>query len=336
MRPPLLTHTPEELTVRLKGPGRARLIFKLLSKGLDPFTSDDLSTGARERLKEACTPTPFKILSRSVATDKTTKLLLEMSDGAGVETVVIPSSDRTTLCVSSQVGCARGCDFCLTATMGLKRNLGCDEILVQVLAGIAHARESGFPEVRNIVYMGMGEPLDNLKEVERSLLILCDDRGFGFGARHITVSTVGTHRAAIEQAATWPARLAWSLHAAVDSVRKDLIATAKADPIEIRDWFLSSIGRDPLFVECVLIDGVNDRDQDLAMCVELFAGLDQEIRINLLPLNLIGRPDLRPSPMARVLEFRNALRVAGHVCIIRRPRGQEEGAACGQLAVIQN
>jgi 23S rRNA (adenine2503-C2)-methyltransferase len=218
--------------------------------------------------------------------------------------------------------------------MGLVRNLSCAEILAQIVYGVAKAKDSGFPVVRNVVYMGMGEPLDNLEAVGKSLEILCDDLGLGFGARHITVSTVGTHERAIQVASQWPVRLAWSLHAADDTVRRSLIATAKSSVLEIRDWFMKNMGKRPLFVECVLIDGINDRPSDLQQCIDLFADVPNEIRINLLPLNLIGRPELRPSPIDRVMMFRDALIKAGHFCAIRRSRGEKERAACGQLAVL--
>jgi len=326
MKPFLLAQTPESLGLLLEGSGRAREVFRLLAHGQDPFSNTQLTPKARSRLALVCSDTRANLVQASKARDGTTKLLLSLHDETLVETVVIPSADRTTLCVSSQVGCARACDFCLTATMGLVRNLSSDEILAQVVAGIRQARISQFPEVRNVVYMGMGEPLDNLNEVEHSLTILCDDRGLGFGARHVTVSSVGTHRSAIEQAAKWSSQLAWSLHAADDEVRRNLIGTAKSTVRALKDWFLVAQGNRPLFVECCLIDGINDRDSDIEACIELFKEVEHEIRFNLLPLNSIGRADLRPSPRDRVEYFRDRLRSAGHFCMIRKSRGQDERA----------
>lgn len=335
MTPFLLAQSSSALTALLGGPDRARAVFRVLAEGGDPFSSEKLSEKARQRLAKALSPTPSTIIKTSIATDKTTKLLTQLHDGKCIETVLIPSQSRTTICVSSQIGCARACDFCLTATMGLVRNLRCDEIVAQVISGILIAKKEGLPNVRNVVYMGMGEPLDNLEEVGRSLEILCDNRALGFGPRHVTVSTVGTHQKAIESAAKWPVQLAWSMHAADDVVRSSLIPTAKQSVASLRDCFLNAQPKRPLFVECCLMDGINDRDRDIAACVDLFSDLAQEIRFNLLPLNSIGRDDLRPSAPDRVAHFRDELRRAGHFCMIRKSRGQDQAAACGQL-VVQN
>ena len=333
-KPPLLSLSPTELSSLLEGSGRARHIFQCLKKGDDPFESESLALGAKNRLSRACERTQAKLVQTVTAADQTTKALLELHDGKMIETVMIPNPERTTLCVSSQVGCARACDFCLTATMGLVRNLSCEEIIAQVVTGIRESARRGFPKVRNIVFMGMGEPLDNPKEVQKSLEILADDLGLEFGGRRITVSTVGTHEQAILAAGKWPARLAWSLHAARDEVRKALIPTSKASVKELRDWFMAALNNRPLFVEMVLIENLNDQQEDIDACIELFRDAPQEIRINLLPMNFIGRPDLKPSPSQRVLHFRDRLREAGYFCMIRRPRGEEERSACGQLAVV--
>ena len=336
MKPPLLSLTPEEMSELLEGSGRARAVFQCLADGEDPFSSERLAPGARERLSQRAAVTRAELVNTVRAADDTTKLLLKLKDEQMIETVVIPNPDRTTLCISSQVGCARACDFCLTATMGLKRNLQCDEIIAQVIAGVAQAKQLGFPKVRNIVFMGMGEPLDNAEAVHKAVQILADDIGLAFSGRRITVSTVGTNERAILASGSWPAQLAWSLHAADDEKRRTLIPTARARVSELRDWFMKALGNRPLFVECVLIDGLNDSEEDMRKCADLFRNVPQEIRINLLPLNTIDRSDLRPSPMSKVLAFRDGLRNEGYFCMVRRPRGEEDRAACGQLAVLES
>jgi len=333
-KPPLLSLSPTELSSLLEGSGRSRDVFQCLKRGEDPFESESITDGAKNRLFRVCKKTHAKLIKTVKATDETTKALIELYDGQMIETVIIPSSARTTLCVSSQVGCGRACDFCLTATMGLHRNLSCDEIIAQVVTGIRESIRLGFPKVQNIVFMGMGEPLDNPKAVRKSLEILSHDLGLEFAGRRITVSTVGSHEKAILSAGHWPARLAWSLHAARDEVRKVLVPTAKASVQELRDWFMAALRNRPLFVEMVLIEKINDQVADLEACIELFRESPQEIRINLLPMNFIGRSDLQPSPPEKVLYFRDRLREAGNFCMIRRSRGEEESSACGQLAVV--
>lgn len=335
-RPPLLSLSPGEVATRLGGSGRSRAVYRALSNGDDPFADGSLAPGAQKRLAEALSPTAASVESTLASRDGTLKMLIRLGDGLAVEAVLIPSRSRSTLCVSSQVGCARGCDFCLTATMGLVRNLSCDEIVAQVVVALRVARDAELPALRNIVFMGMGEPLDNLSAVAASLSIITADECLGFGPRHMTVSTVGTTARAIERAATLPCRLAWSLHAADDAVRSGLIPTARASASALRDAFMNALdgsGR-PLFVECCLIDGLNDRERDALALVELFRDVDVEVRVNLLALNPIGRPDLGPSPPDRVARFGDIVRTAGHFCTVRTPRGQLEGAACGQLAVV--
>lgn len=332
-RSPLLSLSTQQLADRI-GAGSAKAVYRLIAEGGDPFEAGRLTPGAARRLHEHCVPTDLHVEHVSVASDRTTKMLLRLADRRAVEMVAIPTDDRTTLCVSSQVGCARGCDFCLTATMGLVRNMSCDEIVAQVQQGIRIAREHDLPGVQNVVYMGMGEPLDNLENVARSVDILTDHIGFGIAPRKVTVSTVGTHRSAILTAAKLPSRLAWSLHAADDEVRTRLIPTAKASVFDLRQWFEEALDARPLFVEIVLIDGVNDHADAADAVIRLFEGFRSEVRVNLLPLNSIARDDLRPSPGFIVEAFRDHLRAAGMFCMVRRSRGEDRNAACGQLAVV--
>lgn len=329
----LLGLTPEALAVRLESPGRARNVFRLLTRGRDPFEA--LPTRARQRLAAAVQMMPLSLRASSRAADGTVKLLLELEDGARVETVLIPEKSRTTICVSTQVGCARGCRFCLTATMMLQRNLRADEIVGQVFAGIRGVQSLGLPPLRNIVFMGMGEPLDNPDATRTALEILTT--GFGFGPRHVTVSTVAPSPRAVARLAGWPAHVAWSLHAADDDVRRRLIPTARSSVRELLDAF-AALSLRSLFVEVALMDGVNDRPEDADRIARLFDGFPAEVRLNLLPMNRIREvgSSLEPSRAAAVQAFQNRLREAGYFCIRRRARGTDADAACGQLATLSS
>lgn len=332
MAPDLLGLLPDELASVLGGSGRARTLLAVLRDGRPPDQAG-LSTRAKDRLDQRARYQAPSIRAEVVASDDTKKLLLGLADGRAVETVLIPASGRTTLCVSSQVGCARACTFCLTATMGLVRSLSAAEIVGQVHAAIARWPEQ---RPRNLVFMGMGEPLDNLAEVERAIRILTDHRAYAFGPRHITVSTVGPSPKAVRAAQDLPGRLAWSLHAADDELRRRLVPTTKHPVAELYRAFheVALHRRQPLFVELTLIDGVNDRGSDAAAAVALFADFPGEVRFNLLPMNPIGSSDLRPSPRAQVEAFQAALIGAGRFTTVRLERGADARSACGQLAVL--
>jgi 23S rRNA (adenine2503-C2)-methyltransferase len=309
----LLDLTPEALAARI-GPGRAKTVFQHLRRGEVPPKLFDLGFELPE------------IRTSTVAGDGTTKLLLQFADGALIESVLIPERSRTTLCVSTQVGCVRGCTFCLTATMNLVRNLEVHEIAAQLYLAIQRQ------PIRNIVFMGMGEPLDNAKAVRAALDLMID--GFQIGPRHITVSTVAPTPEAVRKARDWPAQIAWSLHAAEDEVRRTLIPTARHSVRELRDAFADiSKDRDALFVEITLIDGVNDREEHADAVAELFAGFPAEVRINLLPMNPIGS-DLHASKEHAVIAFQERLMGKGFLCLRRKARGVEERAACGQLVTL--
>ncbi len=327
----LLGLTPGELAERLDGSGRARAVYRAIAEGQDPFEA--LTSGARRRLAAACSPTVAEVRACYPSSDGTLKLLLGFEDGRAVECVLIVGEDRTTACLSTQVGCARGCTFCRTATMGLVRNLSCAEIVAQVQVGLREVRDRSMPPLRNLVYMGMGEPLDNLDAVARSLAIITSGVGLGFGPRHVTVSSVGTTRRAIAAAAALPARLAWSLHAADDELRRTLVPTARRTVAELAADFYTAVDGTSLFVEVVLLDGVNDDDRAADAIVALFEGAPCEVRVNLLPMNPIDDA-ARGRPSGRADAFRDRLRRAGLFCMVRRPRGAERLAACGQLAVL--
>ncbi len=321
----LLGLTPEQLEERLESAARARMVTRVLAEGRDPRSAEDVPAGVRARLATATTWTPHRIARHDVAEDGTEKLLVDLSTdapGREVETVVIPTERRATVCVSSQVGCKRRCHFCLTGTMGLRHDLRADEIVLQVWL----ARQ--LRPIRNVVFMGMGEPLDNFEAVAQATRILTHDRGFGLAPRHVTVSTVGPSPEAVRRLAALDTRVAWSLHAADDDVRARIIGTHKHPVAALRDAFFEVVGKAPLFVEVTLIDGANDRDEDADALARLFEGAPTEVRFNLLPMNPIGNA---LGPSARVDAFASRLKASGFFTSVRRTRGDDSRAACGQL-----
>ena len=333
-RPSLLSCTPEVLSELLGGPGRARNAWKALQDGR--VLREALTPGAFERLERRVSLDFLEPVKRSVAGCGTRKLLLPMADGHLIESVVIPNPSRTTVCVSSQVGCARGCKFCMTATMGIVRNLKVHEIVGQVVAAIHEAKNAGLAPIRNVVFMGMGEPLDNLNTVEKALEILTHDRALGLSPNHITVSTVGGSAPKLRRLGKLPAQIAWSVHAAQESLRKQLVPTTQGSMENMRDVFAEILreNNQTVFVEVTLMDGVNDSDECARHLVDFLKPCPGDVRVNLLPLNE-GREGLMPSSDERVEAFASVVAASGIRTLIRTPRGQEENAACGQLVVLE-
>lgn len=332
--PHLLGLNDRQLTDLLQGPGRSLMVLKSLARGADPRTDPQLPRGLQARVAAGTRLDPLTEISRATASDGTTKLLLRLHDGHAVECVLIPERTRTTLCVSSQVGCRRGCGFCLTATMGLVRNLAAWEIVAQVHAALG--AQAGLPPLRNLVFMGMGEPLDNPVAVEAALTVLTDSRGYGFGPRHVTVSTVAPSPAAVARAQDWPGRLAFSLHSAHDALRRSLIRSQRFDTQALTEAALAVCAHraQPLFVEIALMDGINDGPEDARRAAQLMRQDAVEVRFNLLPMNPVAGSPYRASPPERAEAFAEVLRDEGFFTMLRRPRGQDAHAACGQLAVL--
>ena len=326
--------TPEKLAELLGGTGRARAVWQAMLQGKDPFEDPELSRPVRARLRAQTSATYLFVERRDVAACGTTKLRLVLHDRKRIETVLIPSPRRTTVCVSTQAGCARGCVFCLTATMGLERGLTAGEIVGQVVLATSEACFAHLPAIRNVVFMGMGEPLDNLDPVRTSVAVLCDPSGLALGPAHITLSTVGTTPDAILATRDLPVQLAWSLHAVDDALRRRLVPTMRHSTESLRQAFLERLSGTggSLFVEMTLMDGVNDALHHADELIEFLAPFSPSVRVNLLPMNA-GREGLRASSEPRVVAFRQRLRDRGLFCAIRRPRGVEASAACGQLAI---
>ncbi|HLV60260.1 MAG TPA: 23S rRNA (adenine(2503)-C(2))-methyltransferase RlmN, partial [Fredinandcohnia sp.] len=246
-----------------------------------------------------------------------------------VEAVAIPHPDRTTVCLSTQVGCARGCVFCETGRLGLARNLEAHEITGQFAVVAHHLRALGRPAPTNVVFMGMGEPLDNLDAVLGAADVLSDDAGFGVAPRRITVSTVGVVPKMHEFYRRSRYRLAVSLHAANDEERRALLPAA-------RIWDLAAlraaIAASPqtVLLQWTMIEGKNDSPRHLRELLAFCEGLD--VRVNLIPLNPGPEEGLRAPPMEVVRGFQKGLRDAGVRALLRMPHGQDIGGACGQLA----
>ena len=297
-----------------------------------PVGSWDQATDLPEELRGALAAAfPLRRLTLSArqrSTDGTEKYLWDLGDGEAIESVLIPEGKRRTLCISSQVGCALGCVFCATGRMGFRRNLTAAEIAGQVREVILL---DPLLAPTNVVFMGMGEPLLNWDAVDRALTILNHPDGRGIGARHITVSTVGI-LPGVAQLARRPEqfRLAVSLHAPTPELRHELMPIEKkyrlADVVAALGQF-----RRRVTLEYVLIGGRNDALEHADRLAQLARPLGA--LVNLLPLHPGGAPELTPSPRAQMLAFERRLRRRGVEAVLRRSRGLDISAACGQLRV---
>ena len=288
----------------------------------------DLPSALRAELEEAF---PIERLTTDViqqSADGTRKYLWRLKDGEAIESVLIPSGSRRTLCISSQAGCALKCSFCATGRMGFRRNLTPFEIAGQVREIVLANPEE---KPTNIVFMGMGEPLLNWASVDRALTILNQPDGFGIGARHITVSTVGILPGMAEFAKRPEQfRLAISLHAPTSEQRLTMMPIEKkydlASVLEAATAF-----RKRITFEYVMIEGFNDSDADATQLAKLARRAGA--LVNILPLHPGGAPELTPTAVARIRAFSERLRNYGVEAVVRRSRGLDINAACGQLKV---
>jgi 23S rRNA (adenine2503-C2)-methyltransferase len=291
----------------------------------------DLSLAARQGMADAFRLTAPEAARTEQSTDGTVKHLWRMADGELLESVLIPSSDRLTLCMSSQAGCAMACVFCATGWSGYRRQLTTGEIVAQYRGARRWAREQGLGPISNIVFMGMGEPLANRKAVMPALTLL--NQSYEMGARRITISTVGVVPGILELAERPEQfRLAVSLHAPTEALRQQLIPLEKKYPLPelmtALDRFEEAGGRRITF-EYVMIAGVNDeleQARELAALVGRF-----QSHVNLIPFNPIPGTDWRPTPPERLRAFAGLLEELGVPATIRTPRGRDIAAACGQL-----
>ena len=348
----LLGMTREGLEVFFKSlgekPFRARQIMKwIYKKGAEDFSDmTDLSKALRAKLPDFADLRVPEIMTAQSSEDGTRKWLLRMDASQGIETVFIPEGKRGTLCVSSQVGCALDCSFCSTGAQGFNRNLSTAEIVGQVwLAQRELAKERGIDMlnsttqeriITNVVFMGMGEPLANYKEVVPALKILRDDIGFDLSRRRVTLSTSGLVPQLKKLADEVDVALAVSLHATNDELRDQLVPINRKHPIaELMpacwDYLQKTKGRNVTF-EYVMLQEVNDKPEHAQELVELLKNKDYAAKVNLIPFNPFPGTQYTRSSGNRIERFRKVLSSNGIIVTVRRTRGDDIDAACGQLA----
>ncbi len=324
---------------------RATQLFRWIHhKGASDFAQmTDLARSLREKLPAAARITGLPVLSRQDSADGTIKWLFDVGDGNAVETVFIPEDDRGTLCVSSQAGCAVGCRFCSTGHQGFSRNLTTGEILAQLWQAEfflrQHLNRPGERVITNVVMMGMGEPLQNIHALIPALKVMLDDHAYGLSRRRVTVSTSGVVPMIDRLAQECPVALAVSLHAPNDPLRDDLVPLNRKYPIaELLDAclrYLPAAPRDFITFEYCMLDGVNDTPEHARELLKLLrehGGRGVPCKINLIPFNPFPDSGLRCSPRAVVQRFGQILNEGGIVTTIRKTRGDDIDAACGQLA----
>ena len=317
---------------------RARQVMQwVYQRGITTFEAmTDLSLDLRRMLAGAAEMTYPPVALEQKAADGTRKWVLQMDDDNAIETVFIPEEGRGTLCVSSQVGCALDCTFCATARQGFNRNLSAAEIIAQVWVAKQRLKaESGRDDrITNVVLMGMGEPLLNLKGVVPALRIMLDDFGFGLSKRRVTVSTSGVVPALDKLRAEIDVSLAVSLHAPNDALRNRLVPINRKYPITelmsaCRRWLDDKTRKASITFEYVMLEGVNDADVQAAELGRLLRGLPA--KINLIPFNPFPGTAYCRSSDERIARFQEIVRGLGITCTIRRTRGDDIAAACGQL-----
>jgi 23S rRNA (adenine2503-C2)-methyltransferase len=338
----LLDHTPEELRARFADRGIERfradqVLHWVLVRGVDDFGAmTNLSRDLRSALTDDWQVRPLERVAVHAAGDGTRKLVLRTADGALIEAVTIPEERRQTVCVSAQVGCSLDCSFCATGRLGFGRNLEPGEIVDQLLHAREVLAESALtPAPTNVVFMGMGEPLLNLKNVIGAIRTLTHPSGFGISPRRITVSTAGVASRMAELGAAVPVRLAVSLHATTDAVRDRLVPLNKRFPIAALVEACARYPvarRDRISFEYTLMRDVNDSLEDARRLAQL--ARKARAKVNLIPLNEHPGTPFRCPEDARVEAFTEAVAACGVTATVRRPRGSDIYAACGQLGTL--
>jgi 23S rRNA (adenine2503-C2)-methyltransferase len=319
-------------------PYRARQLYDAINRrriaSFEAMT--DLPRALRGILEERATITHTEIDRVFISSDGTRRLLLKLCDNSEVESVFMPEAHRDTICISSQVGCPLACTFCMTGVIGLKRNMTAGEIVSQVVVTLNQVYGQGVqvPHRTNIVMMGMGEPLLNYDQVIKAVRLLVDQKGLAIAPRAVTLSTAGIvpriYDLAREEVRP---RLAISLTASNDNLRSQLFPINRKYPLtqlmEACRRYPSG-AREYLTFEYVMLDGINDSDQQARELVRLLAGIRS--KVNLIPHNPAPELPYASSPMDRIIAFQKILTDASLPSFIRRPRGQDISAACGQLA----
>ncbi len=296
----------------------------------------NLSKSLREQLKQKACIKPLQVEVDQKSVDGTRKWLMSLDDGNRIEAVFIPEDDRGTLCISSQVGCALDCSFCSTARQGFSRNLTVAEIISQVWMASHLLDEEKKPgrKITNIVLMGMGEPLLNFENVMKAIDIMMDDFAYGISKRRVTVSTAGVVPAMDRLADRHDVQLAISLHATRDDLRDDLVPINKKYKLNelleaCRRFMAKRSPRSRLTIEYVMLAGVNDTKQDAEELIKILDGIS--VLINLIPFNPFPNSGYSTSSNNAVRRFQDVLMQAGLTTVIRKTRGDDIDAACGQL-----
>ena len=319
---------------------RATQLFRWIhQKGATDFDQmSDLAKSLRSKLKGVATLQDLSVISEHVSSDGTIKWLFDVGQGNAIETVFIPEAERGTLCVSSQAGCAVGCRFCSTGHQGFSRHLTTGEIVAQLWhAEHALRKRLGTTErvISNVVMMGMGEPLQNYNALVPALKVMLDDHGYGLSRRRVTVSTSGVVPMIERLQKDCPVALAVSLHAPNDALRDELVPLNRKYPIDelltACQAYLTAAPRDFITFEYCMLDGVNDTDEHARQLIALVKGRIN-CKFNLIPFNPFPASGLLRSNNERVQAFARILVDAGIVTTVRKTRGDDIDAACGQLA----
>ncbi len=314
-------------------PFRATQLLKwIYQEGVDDFDQmTNLSKSLRAWLNENCYIQAPEILLEKKASDGTRKWIIQMDCGNRVETVFIPEQNRGTLCVSSQVGCALACTFCSTARQGFNRNLKVSEIIGQLYA--AQNRLGSEQRITNVVMMGMGEPLLNFDAVVAAMNLMMDDYCYGLSKRRVTISTSGIVPAMLRLNEVCDVSMAVSLHAATDKLRDELVPINQKYPLkelmEACRLYARQGPRKHITFEYVMLKGVNDSPADARALIKLLRSVPS--KVNLIPFNPFPQSDYQCSDSDVILRFRDLLHNAGIVTTIRKTRGEDIDAACGQL-----
>jgi 23S rRNA (adenine2503-C2)-methyltransferase len=322
---------------------RATQLFRWIhQKGTADFAlMSDLAKSLRDKLASEAEVRPLAVLSENASADGTVKWLFDVGAGNAVETVFIPEEGRGTLCISSQAGCAVGCRFCSTGHQGFSRNLTTGEIVAQLWHAERQLRQrlnpaSGNRVVTNVVMMGMGEPLQNYGALLPALRVMLDDHAYGLSRRRVTVSTSGVVPMIERLRDDCPVALAVSLHAADDALRDVLVPLNKKYPIDellaACKGYLDAAPRDFITFEYCMLDGVNDSLTQADALVERVRRAGVSCKFNLIPFNPFPGSGLLCSRRDRVTAFAERLQAGGIVTTVRKTRGDDIDAACGQLA----
>jgi len=304
---------------------------------VNDFTQmSNISKALQQRLSETANIDALEVVVDQLSSDGTRKWVMRLTDGNCIEVVFIPDDDRGTLCISSQVGCALDCSFCSTARQGFSRNLSSAEILSQVWLASRLLDEEKKPgrKITNLVLMGMGEPLLNYENVVKAIDVFLDDFAYGLSKRRVTVSTAGVIPAMDRLSERHDVQLAISLHATRDELRDELVPVNKKYPLKeliaaCHRFMEKRSPRSRLTIEYVMLAGVNDSEQDAKELIKLMKGLS--VLVNLIPFNPFENSGYKSSSNNAVRRFQDQLMKANITTVIRKTRGEDIDAACGQL-----